>query len=153
MRTLIALTLLTLSPAALAQQQQAAAAQGSSRTFEASDLFGLEVAGDPQISPDGRRIAYVRRSGDVMTDRMRPTIWLIDAATGEQAPLAAGPGAHMSPRWSPDGARLAYISSAEGGQSQLYVRWMASGESVRITGLPNAPGSGAGPISPAPSFR
>ncbi|HEY0324868.1 MAG TPA: S9 family peptidase [Allosphingosinicella sp.] len=139
MRKLLALALLTFSPAALAQQP--APPQGQSRTFEASDLFGLEVAIDPQISPDGRRIAYVRRSGDIMTDRMRPTIWLIDTATGEQTPLAAGPGAHLSPRWSPDGARLAYISSAEGGQSQLYVRWMASGESVRITGLPNTPGS------------
>lgn len=141
MRKLIALALLTISPAALAQPQAAAPPQSNSRTFEASDLFGLEVASDPQISPDGRRIAYVRRSGDIMIDRMRPTIWLIDTATGEQAPLAAGPGAHMSPRWSPDGSRLAYISSAEGGQSQLYVRWMESGESVRITGLPNAPGS------------
>jgi dipeptidyl aminopeptidase/acylaminoacyl peptidase len=141
MRKLIALALVTISPAALAQPQAAAPPQANSRTFDATDLFGLEVASDPQISPDGRRIAYVRRSGDIMTDRMRPTIWLIDAATGEQAPLAAGPGAHMSPRWSPDGTRLAYISSAEGGQSQLYVRWMTSGESVRITGLPNAPGS------------
>ncbi len=140
MRKLFALVSLTFSSAALAQQPATAPA-GISRTFEASDLFGLEVASDPQISPDGRRIAYVRRSGDIMTDRMRPTIWLIDTATGGQAPLAAGPGAHMSPRWSPDGTRLAYISSAEGGQSQLYVRWMASGQSVRITGLPNAPGS------------
>ena len=54
-------------------------------------------------------------------------------------PLAAGTGAHSQPRWSPDGDRLAYISTAEGGQPQLFVRWMASGEAVRITGLPNAP--------------
>jgi dipeptidyl aminopeptidase/acylaminoacyl peptidase len=114
-------------------------AQGPSRTFEARDLFSLEVASDPQISPDGSRIAYVRRSGDVMTDRMRPTIWMVDARSGRQVPLAAGPGAHSQPRWSPDGARLAYISTGEGGASQLHVRWMAGGESVRITGLPSAP--------------
>ena len=140
MRTLIAIALLTISPAALAQPVSAPT-PGPSRTFDAADLFGLEVASDPQISPDGRRIAYVRRSGDIMTDRMRPTIWLIDTATGEQTPLVAGPGAHLSPRWSPDGSRLAYISSAEGGASQLYVRWLASGESVRITGLPHTPSS------------
>jgi dipeptidyl aminopeptidase/acylaminoacyl peptidase len=124
-----------------AEQQPSAPAPAPSPTFDAHDLFGLEVASDPQISPDGRRIAYVRRSGDIMTDRMKPSIWLIDAASGEQAPLVAGPGAHQSPRWSPDGTRIAYISTAEGGAAQLYVRWLASGEAVRITGLPNTPSS------------
>jgi len=119
----------------------AAAQEGPSRLFEARDLFSLEAASDPQISPDGSAIAYVRRSGDIMTDRMRPSIWLIDTRSGEQAPLAAGPGAHSQPRWSPDGKRLAYISTAEGGAAQLFVRWLASGESVRITGLPDSPTS------------
>jgi dipeptidyl aminopeptidase/acylaminoacyl peptidase len=119
----------------------AAAAEGPSRTFEGRDLFSLEAASDPQISPDGSKIAYVRRSGDIMTDRMRPTIWLVDTRSGEQVPLAAGPGAHSQPRWSPDGRRLAYISTAEGGAAQLFVRWMGSGESVRITGLPDTPSS------------
>ncbi|HEX8262628.1 MAG TPA: S9 family peptidase [Allosphingosinicella sp.] len=119
----------------------AAAADGPSRILEARDLFSLEAASDPQISPDGSKIAYVRRSGDIMTDRMRPTIWLVDARSGEQVPLAAGPGSHSQPRWSPDGRRLAYISTAEGGAAQLFVRWMGSGESVRITGLPDTPTS------------
>ena len=46
----------------------------------------------PPIRRSARRllVAYVRRSGDIMTDRMRPTIWLIDTRTGEQMPLAAG---------------------------------------------------------------
>lgn len=115
--------------------------QGPERLFTARDLFSLEVATDPQISPDGRSVAYVRRSGDIMTDRFRPTIWLIDTASGRQVPIAAGPGSHSQPRWSPSGDRIAYISSAEGGAPQLFVRWMASGEAVRITGLPDSPGS------------
>jgi dipeptidyl aminopeptidase/acylaminoacyl peptidase len=119
----------------------AAAQEGPSRLLQARDLFSLEAASDPQISPDGSKIAYVRRSGDIMTDRMRPTLWLIDTRSGEQAPLAAGPGAHSQPLWSPDGKRLAYISTAEGGAAQLFVRWLASGESVRITGLPDSPTS------------
>ncbi|MBC2779048.1 alpha/beta hydrolase family protein [Parasphingopyxis marina] len=126
---------------AIAATAAAEPAAGPERVLTGSDLFSLEVAADPQISPDGRWIAYVRRSGDIMTDRFRPTIWLVDTRSGEQVPIAAGPGSHMSPRWSPDGRRLAYISSAEGEASQLFVRWMASGEAVRLTGLPNAPGS------------
>jgi dipeptidyl aminopeptidase/acylaminoacyl peptidase len=117
----------------------AAAPTGPSRSFEARDLFSLEAASDPEISPDGSRIAYVRRSGDVMTDRMRPAIWIVDTRSGEQAPLVAGPGAHSQPRWSPDGRRLAYISTGEGGGAQLFVRWMETGQSVRITGLPTTP--------------
>ena len=45
----------------------------------------------------------------------------------------------MSPRWSPDGKRLAYASTSEGGAPQLFVRWMDTGQSARITGLPDSP--------------
>ena len=115
-----------------------APATGPSRYLTGSDLFNIEWASDPQISPDGRTIAYVRQSNDIMTDKARPTIWLVDVATGQQRPLLAGSGAYFSPRWSPDGTRLAYVA-AEGGSPQLHVRWVGTGESARITGLPNSP--------------
>ena len=125
---------------ALAAPTLAKPAEGPSRYFIGYDLFNLEVATDPQISPDGRTIAYVRKSNDIMTDKARSTIWLVDAATGQQRPLIAGPGSYFSPRWSPDGQRLAYVA-ADSGSAQLYVRWMGSGESARITGLPDSPDS------------
>jgi dipeptidyl aminopeptidase/acylaminoacyl peptidase len=108
------------------------------RVLGGADLFSLEAAADPQISPDGQWIAYVRQSGDIMTDRMQSTIWLIDVRTGAQTPLVTGPGSHGSPRWSPDGKRLAYVSSMAG-SAQLFVRWMTGGAATRITGLPEAP--------------
>ena len=117
---------------------QAALAQGSAR-FTGQDLFALNYASDTQISGDGRSIAYVRMTGDIMVDRWRPTIWTIDVATREQRPIATGDGAHFSPRWSPDGTRLAYLSTEEGRGAQLLVRWMDSGETVRLTNLPNTP--------------
>ena len=135
------LTLAILCAAtALSAPALAKPATGPSRYFTGSDLFNLEVATDPQISPDGRTVAYVRSSNDIMTDKARPTIWLIDVASGQQRPLLAGSGSYSSPRWSPDGTRLAYVA-AEGGSSQLYVRWMGNGESARITGLPDSPDS------------
>ena len=132
-----------LAPLALllsATAAVAAPAEGPNSAFTGQDLFDLSVASDPQISPDGRSIAYVRQSADIMTDRSRSTIWLVDVATGKQQPLVAGTGSHFSPRWSPDGTRLAYFSTAEG-SSQLYVRWLGSGEAARVTGLPNSPNS------------
>ena len=121
---------------------QSAPVDGPHRTFAGIDLFGLEAASDPQISPDGRRIVYVRRANDIMTDRTRSTLWLIDVATGTQTPLVAGPGNHQSPRWSRDGSRVAYVSSSEAGQApQLFVRWMATGATAKVTGLPDSPGS------------
>src|SRR4051812_32844647 len=129
-----------LAGASLSAPLQATPANSPARYLTGADLFDLEVATDPQISPDGRTIAYVRKSNDVMSDRARGTIWLIDVASGQQRPLVAGPGSYYAPRWSPDGGRLAYIG-ADSGTAQLYVRWIANGESARVTGLPDSPDS------------
>ena len=135
-RSLIPLLLLATCAPALA------AADGLTRSFVGADLFDLEMASDPQISPDGGKVVYVRRSNDIMTDRTRSTLWVVDTKSGQQTPLVAGPGNHMSPRWSPDGSRLAFVSTgADGSSPQLYVRWIASGETAKVTGLPESPSS------------
>jgi dipeptidyl aminopeptidase/acylaminoacyl peptidase len=118
---------------------QAAPAEAPSKFFEGRDLFALQVATDPQIHPDGKVVAYTRVSYDVMKDKGRSSIWIIDTQSGVQTPLVSGAGDHSSPRWSPDGSRLAYVSTAEGGKPQMFVRWMQSGEAARIAELIDAP--------------
>jgi hypothetical protein len=71
----VALAALALGTSAAAI---AAPANGPDPRFTGSDLFNISAAADPQISPDGRWVAYVRRSNDIMTDRARSSIWLID---------------------------------------------------------------------------
>ena len=124
---------------AVARLAVAAPEAGPSHTFTGRDVFDLQWVEDPQIRPDGHAVAYVRMSYDIMTDRPKSTLWLMDLDSGVQTPLASGPGSNGSPRWSPDGKRLAYVSSAEGGQPQLFVRWMQTGLAARITDLTEAP--------------
>ena len=133
---LAAMALLTAAPALAADP--APAPDGPVAAFTGYDLFKLEAARDPQVSPDGRQIAYVRQSGDVMTDRNRASIWLVEVSSGRQRPLVTGAGRATSPRWSPDSTRLAYIAT-EDGVSQLVVRWLDEGAASRITNLPDAP--------------
>ena len=109
-------------------------------SFQPKDVFALEYASDPQIRPDGGEVAYVRNTTDIMVDRERRSIWLVDRRGGAQTPIAAGAGSASRPRWSPDGTRLAYVSTVEGEQPQLYVRWMATGVSAKLATLPQAPG-------------
>ncbi len=135
MRLTLALALLAAAPAAAQQQPHALPADAPTRAFTGSDLFGLSIAADPQISPDGRMIVYVRRSAEIMTDRMASSLWLIDVATGRQSPFATQ---GSSPRWSPDGTRIAYVAG-DGDGAQLFVRWLSTGASARITSFPGDP--------------
>ena len=131
-RLLISALLLTAAVQAPAQDGGTAP---PSPLFTGADLFNLAYASDPQISPDGRTVAYVRMSGDVMVDRYSPAIWLVDVASGRQSMIAEG----RSPRWSPDGRRIAFVAGATGSAPQIHVRWVDSGDTARITGLATAP--------------
>ncbi len=102
------------------------------------DVFELEWASDPRISPDGERIVYVRNSMDVMTDRTRGRLWSLDIDGGNHRPLTSGDVGEGSPRWSPDGTRLLYVAGDEG-TPQLWVRYMDTGQVARLTQLTQAP--------------
>ncbi len=110
---------------------------GPNRSFQALDVFELEWASDPQISPDGERVAYVRNSMDIMADRVRSDIWLVSFDGEDHRPITTS-GLERSPRWSPDGERLLYVSSNQG-STQIYARWLDSGQTARLTHLTRSP--------------
>jgi dipeptidyl aminopeptidase/acylaminoacyl peptidase len=134
---LLPLLLCGASIASLSSARPVPEADAPSRTFSPRDVFALAQASDVQISPDGRRIAYTRATGDIMIDGERRDIWLVDTATGKQQPL--GVAGSSRPRWSPDGTRLAFAASGPGGRPQIFVHWMASGANAALTAVPEAP--------------
>ena len=103
------------------------------------DLFDLETAVDPQISPDGTRVVFVRSFSDIMKDRHRSNLWIVRTDGTDLRPLTTGNGNDSSPRWSPDGKRLLYLSVTDG-SPQIHVRWMDSGQVARVTRLTKPPG-------------
>jgi dipeptidyl aminopeptidase/acylaminoacyl peptidase len=103
-----------------------------------ADVFQLESAADPQISPDGQWVVYVRQWADLMTDRRFTSLWLAKADGSEHRPLTSGKFSDNTPRWSPDGRRLAYVSN-RGGSPQIHVRWMDGGTTHAITNLTEPP--------------
>ncbi len=107
--------------------------------FGPRDVFELEWAADPQISPDGRTVVYVRGRMDIMRDRRHGSLWRISADGTGHRPVTDGVHATSSPRWSPDGDRLVYVSQHEG-RTQLFMRWMDSGQTAILTQLSEAPG-------------
>ena len=110
------------------------------RRLHSIDVFQLEYADDVQISPDGSHIVYVRVSHDIMTDRTRRNLWIVDVDGRNNRPLRSEARNFSQPRWSPDGTRIAYVSAADG-SPQLYVRWMDSGQTALLTNLVEPPDS------------
>jgi dipeptidyl aminopeptidase/acylaminoacyl peptidase len=109
-------------------------------SFQPLDVFELEWADDPQISPDGKRVVYVRSGFDVMTDRVRTSLWIVDVERAEGRPLVTGPSNVSSPRWSPAGDRLLYVSSEGERSAQIFCRWMDTGVTAALSHVTEAPG-------------
>ncbi|MBN8481095.1 MAG: S9 family peptidase [Xanthomonadales bacterium] len=112
-----------------------AAGASAAPVFEPMDVFALQWADNPRLSPDGRRIVYERNGFDVMKDRRRTSLWTIDADGRRHRPLAANGRAAA---WSPDGQRIAFVATVDGA-TQIHVHWNDSGETARISELTQAP--------------
>jgi dipeptidyl aminopeptidase/acylaminoacyl peptidase len=105
------------------------------RPMTVQDLLAAIRVSDPQLSPDGRSVLFVRTTTDVTTGARNSDIWVVPA-DGSAAPRALidGPKTENTPRWMPDGRRIAFVSTRDGAP-QVYLA-DANGQNVnRITNL------------------
>ncbi len=112
----------------------------SKSNLELLDIFNMEFISEPQISPDGNQILYVRNFKDVMTDKNLSNIWVINADGSKNRPITTGNHNDSHPRWSNDGKKIVFKSNRKDDRTKLYLMWMDTKEMVPLTNTPKAPG-------------
>ncbi len=109
------------------------------KNFEYLDVFQLEYASDPQISPNGDFVIYRRMGFDIMDDKSRGNLWVVSTKDKtKHYKLTSSDKNESNARWSPSGDRIAYTSPTENG-SEIFVHWVANGVTARLTQLDGSP--------------
>lgn len=104
------------------------------RPITFADMMAMQRVSDVQISPDGKWVAYRVAAPDMEANRIPGNLWLA-AADGSEAPRQlTRSGRDSSPRWSPDGRRIAFVSTRDGG-SQIWTISVEGGEATKLTSI------------------
>ncbi|MBO0798172.1 MAG: S9 family peptidase [Blastocatellia bacterium] len=116
----------------------ALASSGHKHAMTFEDVVGLRRASEVQISPDGRRVAFVLTAWDRENDRFNSDIWLAFDSREPAIPLTSNPRRDDQPRWSPDGRRLAFLSERAANDpaspgAQIFLLNLQGGEPVQLT--------------------
>ncbi len=106
------------------------------RPLAAEDVYRMRTVSDPQVSPDGRWVAYTVTSLDREADRLRTAIWMVDWEGRQDLQITRGPGSDTTPRWSPDGRWLAFLSArSDDGKVQVWLLDRRGGEASPLTSV------------------
>lgn len=108
--------------------------------FELEDIFALQYANDIQISPDGKQIVYRKMGYDIMSDKNVGNLWILNTDGSGHQKLTIKDADETSPRWSPSGDRIAFVSQGNKG-SEIFIYWTQTAKMARMTQLPQNPSS------------
>jgi len=104
------------------------------RALRATDIFRVRDVRDPQISPDGKWVAYTVTIADSARDKNDTDVWMESWDGKENLRITSSKDGESSPRWSPDGRYLSFISSRDGGKGgQVWLLDRRGGEATRLT--------------------
>jgi dipeptidyl aminopeptidase/acylaminoacyl peptidase len=133
--------------ASLAAQNSTPVATSRKRAITEKDLFDFIWVANPQVSPDGTRVAFTRVNVDEKRTGYESSIWTV-ATAGAEPPVRMTNGKHdAQPRWSPDGKRIAFVRGGDEDETgkpkpaQIALLSLAGGEAWIITGLPKGASS------------
>jgi dipeptidyl aminopeptidase/acylaminoacyl peptidase len=106
----------------------------SGRPMSIRDLIVAVRVADPQLSPDGQTVAYVRTTTDPTAGKRNADIWSVPASGGASKAFIIGEKSENTPRWAPDGKSIAFISSRDG-DPQVYVAGTDGANVRRVTNI------------------
>lgn len=112
-----------------------AAARGQTHPFSVRDMLAMDRISDPQASPDGKRVVFVVRRTDLEANRGRMDLWLVSTETARLRRLTSHPENDSSPRWSPEGRTIWFLSDRSG-SSQVWKIPVDGGEAEQVTDEP-----------------
>jgi dipeptidyl aminopeptidase/acylaminoacyl peptidase len=104
------------------------------RPFDVNAMLELKRVGDPQLSPDGRWVAFTVQTVDVPGNKKPQQIWIMPLTGGAPHQITKEGEANSRPRWSPDSKRIAYVSD-RGGSSQIWLMDPDGGNPTQVTSL------------------
>jgi dipeptidyl aminopeptidase/acylaminoacyl peptidase len=136
-RTLVRPRLLLLTALLAAAPGEPLSAQAAPRTLTAGDLvYRLRAVSDPQLSPDGHWVAYTVTATDSAKNRRDADVWMTSWDGTQTIRMTFTPERETTPRWSPDGRYLAFLSGREDGHgNQVWLLDRRGGEAQRLTTL------------------
>lgn len=108
---------------------------GALRNLTVDDLFRLKDVDDPQLSPEGKWVAYTVATRDLKEDKTKSQIWMVSTAGGEAEPMTEKTASSSHPRWSHDGKYLAFLSARDKGKTQVWTLNRNGGEAQQLTDM------------------
>ena len=107
--------------------------QSTLRPITIDDFFKIKRVGNPQISPDGKWVAYTVSTTNLEKNESKTRIWKIPVEGGEAIPMTAEASSSSRPEWSPDGKYFSFLSARNNGKTQVWALNSLGGEAIKLT--------------------